>query len=264
MSENETRPAAEQQPAPEAAATDSEGPAAEQEAPAAQEARELGSVAVLTLAHNEPRDALDRSVRSSLAAGADQVVLVDDGSDEPVENVWGDQVELVRLEENRGIAAAGNAGIERVRCDWLARLMADDEMHPEKLELQLRFMSQVGAVASFHDHIELYPDGQFVERRYQGPADVSGALRHDNKFYGGTTLVRMDVVRELGPRDESLVYCHDWDWHARLGLRYPWAHLPEALVIRHMRDTGASARAARNSQEFNREFAVVHRRFRAR
>ncbi len=78
---------------------------------------------------------------------AGKVVIVDDGSTErstiaaldelaAIENV-----ELVRLPENRGIAAALNAGLENCAAEFVARMDADDVARRDRFAKQARFLA---------------------------------------------------------------------------------------------------------------------------
>lgn len=79
-----------------------------------------------------------------------QVLLVDDASDDDTLAVirhlaqkypsgW---IQILALERNCGAAAARNAGWERASQRYVAFLDADDSWHPQKIELQYRWMLQ--------------------------------------------------------------------------------------------------------------------------
>jgi rhamnosyltransferase len=89
-------------------------------------------VAVLSL-FNPPAEVVDRVRR--LQRQVDDVVVVDDGSPSPDEATFvqlADIAEVIRLGENRGIAAALNAGIQHARTlrdpAWLMTLDQDSEI----------------------------------------------------------------------------------------------------------------------------------------
>lgn len=75
-------------------------------------------VAVLSL-FNPPPEVIERVRR--LRRQVDKVVVVDDGSPSPDEGTFElleDMAQVIRLEENKGIAAALNAGIQHARALW--------------------------------------------------------------------------------------------------------------------------------------------------
>ena len=77
-----------------------------------------------------------------------ELLLVDDGNAEDTLNALRMQerrlgsafVHIISLPQNQGAAAARNAGWDAATQPYVAFLDADDTWHPQKLELQLRFM----------------------------------------------------------------------------------------------------------------------------
>ena len=75
-----------------------------------------------------------------------ELVLVDDGSrtDETIaeiDRIAGDpRVVLIRLDENKGISRALNAGLSHCRADLVARMDSDDTMLPARLQRQVAYM----------------------------------------------------------------------------------------------------------------------------
>lgn len=75
-----------------------------------------------------------------------EIVVVDDGSPEPVPDGLERQVPLrvVRHERNRGIPAARNTGLAAAAGGWVAFIDQDDEWRPWKLEEQWKLASAAG------------------------------------------------------------------------------------------------------------------------
>ena len=75
-----------------------------------------------------------------------EVVVVDDGNDEKeaseiraiVDGFVDSDIRLLRINQNGGLAAARNAGIEVSHGQWIVPLDADDKLDPRALELLLR------------------------------------------------------------------------------------------------------------------------------
>ncbi|WP_411722062.1 glycosyltransferase family 2 protein [Mycetocola sp.] len=93
------------------------------------------------------RRAVESVYRQSLVPN--QVVVVDDGSDDPatarcirdLQRDYGERGLLVlAFSSNRGPSAARNAGWNLASQDFVAFLDADDEWHDRKIELQLQVM----------------------------------------------------------------------------------------------------------------------------
>ncbi|MBT4289766.1 MAG: glycosyltransferase [Deltaproteobacteria bacterium] len=77
-----------------------------------------------------------------------ETIIIDDGSTDGTYNtisklIQNDQrFKLFRFQENRGIVAALNEGLEKCCGFWIARMDIDDIMHPDRLMKQLSFMTR--------------------------------------------------------------------------------------------------------------------------
>lgn len=107
----------------------------------------LPRISVVIPTYNRARGvvrAIDSVLRQT-APGC-EVIVVDDGSSDETPAVlanYGSQVRSIR-QENRGVSAARNVGIEAARGEWIAFLDSDDTWHQQKLELQLRACEELG------------------------------------------------------------------------------------------------------------------------
>ncbi len=93
-----------------------------------------------------------RAIRSALSQhDLGELILVDDGSTDDTVKVLeaaarsDGRVRVLRLPENRGPAAARNAGLEAARGEWVAMLDADDAFAPDRLARLCPFAVATGA-----------------------------------------------------------------------------------------------------------------------
>ena len=73
-----------------------------------------------------------------------EVIVVDDGSSDDTEEAvrpFRDRIDYVR-QQNQGLAAARNAGMQRSRGEYVAWLDDDDLFEPDKIGLQVAFMDR--------------------------------------------------------------------------------------------------------------------------
>jgi glycosyltransferase involved in cell wall biosynthesis len=70
--------------------------------------------------------------------GEVEAVVVDDGSREPVRLPADPRLQVIRLPESRGLAAALNAGARDARGQWLGHLDDDDRLLPHMAEASLQ------------------------------------------------------------------------------------------------------------------------------
>jgi GT2 family glycosyltransferase len=160
------------------------------------------------------------------------------------------EVDVVPLGENRGIAAAFNAGIEASAAEYVVLLNNDTEQDPGWLEALVRAAEdhpEAGFFASklvdFHDRTML--DGAGDAMRLSGlPYRLGHGERDGGRFdrpgyvFGAcaaAALYRRDMLDEVGHFDEDFVsYCEDGDLSFRAQLAgYRCFYVPGA-VIYHM------------------------------
>lgn len=119
-------------------------------------------VSVVIPFHNEVSLAL-RAAHSALNQldAQVEVILVNDGSDESVEQIdtltANDPRVLLIHQQNGGPASARNTGMDRARGSYIAFLDADDLFIPTKISRQLDLMRRHGAVFSHTSYYVSYP-----------------------------------------------------------------------------------------------------------
>jgi glycosyltransferase involved in cell wall biosynthesis len=166
-----------------------------------------------------------------------ELVVVDDGSTDETAAVlasYGERVRVLR-QDNRGPAAARNAGIAAARGELLAFLDADDGWHPRKLELQVERLAAEPAPGLVHCGMERIDGsgrtlGVATGGREGWIADT--ILRLEEGVIGppSTWLVPRRIVEETGGFDERLLSSEDWDLAYRIARRHPFGYVPLPLT----------------------------------
>lgn len=197
------------------------------------------SVSVVIPTHDRrsllPR-ALD-SVRAQTSAPG-EVVVVDDGStDGTTEMLLRDFPEVTLLEqEQSGVSAARNRGIEHCTGEWIAFLDSDDEWYPHKLE------RQHAALGAHPEALICHTDEIWMRRGTRVNPKKKHAKRGGSIFEHclplccispSSALVHRSVFGEVGLFDASLPACEDYDLWLRITCRYPVLYLDEPLVVKH-------------------------------
>jgi glycosyltransferase involved in cell wall biosynthesis len=193
------------------------------------------------------------------AAGTFDVVIVDDGSPEPIsaptrlrEDV---AVSLLRLERNQGIAAALNCGLRRIfelGYPYIGRLDAGDTVVAERFEHQIQFLDADPGCAAVSSFVDFMDARQQVLFRYRPPCKHNGILQrlHSNNclVHSGTTM-RGNVLREVGLYREDVPGAEDYELFLRMSRRYRLAVLPEVLTRCEYSLAGLTVTGRRRQQQ---------------
>ena len=157
-----------------------------------------------------------------------ECALVDDGStDASLEIARDCAARDARFEvlarPHLGLVAALNAGLERCRGRFIARMDADDVMHRERLAAQAAALDASPALAAVGCHTRLFPSaalgpGMRAYGRWLGSIDSAARVREEAfvecPVPHPTLMLRAEPLHELGYRE--LGWPEDYDLVLRL------------------------------------------------
>lgn len=171
---------------------------------------------------------------SSIAAQPDQpveVIVVDDCSSPPVSidpaTIGGLTVRIIRQPENRGPAAARNAGIMAAQTEWISFLDSDDWLLPSTLGARWRMATE--DQARKRDPLAFYACG-WIDVDQDARPLVSRMPRQGTNGRdfasgcwfspGSCVIMNARAIREADLlQDEALRRFEDFDWFLALGLK---------------------------------------------
>ncbi|GAC1438835.1 MAG: glycosyltransferase family 2 protein [Solirubrobacteraceae bacterium] len=200
------------------------------------------------------RELLEQMLPSLLAqrgAPPFRVLVIDNGSRDGTDRLHWPGVELLRLERNIGVAAALNRGVAaaagsefvallnndvELEPDWLARLVATLERHPEAA-------SATGKTLSFDARDTFDAAGDIL--MWSGAASHRGLGERDTGQYdepaavfgpcAGIALFRRSAFERIGGFDEDFfAYQEDTDWCLRAQLAGLGARYEPGAIAYHM------------------------------
>ena len=186
-----------------------------------------------------------------------EVIVIDDGStDDTIRTVrtFGDRIRCIR-QENRGPAAARNAGVAVARGKYIAFLDDDDIWYPRKLELQAPILDGdpnialvCGAGYAVHGE-KRTPLAWVLPSFAPSPSQVVQWFLAGNFIGMCSVLVRAATLRSNGVFEGRHSPCEDTDMWLRLASRgYRFAYLSEPTWEYRYHDTNFTSNSLRSRE----------------
>lgn len=230
----------------------------------------MKDLAVLIPAYNDQEGLLRTLASIREPDESFTVVIVDDGSADPVEvdpGLYKFKVVVRRLEENGGIVAALIHGWDYIASrgfSVLARLDAADLCRPGRLDRQYRMLSErsglalVGSDAVFRD---METGRAIFSTRL--PVDSEGVRRwmaFRNCFIHPTVMIRLDRVPPTLRYRRRYPHIEDYVLFAEIAEKHECANIAEPLVDCFVRESGISRSNDRRQLLSGLRFRVEHPR----
>jgi len=194
-----------------------------------------------------------------------EIIVVDDGSVDNggsiVENINNPKVRLIR-QENAGVSAARNKGIETARSELIAFLDADDEWLPTHLDsiIKLRDKYEAGIYATAY---LIYAEEGWIEKPnyrripkppWEGilPSYFKAAAYGAPPVWSSAACVPRTVFADVGVFKVGQRLGEDVDMWGRIAMKYPVAlsRTPGAVYRKDAGNRSCAARFRRDQDPF--------------
>jgi glycosyltransferase involved in cell wall biosynthesis len=169
-----------------------------------------------------------------------EVVVVDDGSDGKVvvdSDFFNGKAKLTILSmaKNSGITAALNYGLDYILAgdyEFVARLDSGDYACPNRLAVQLGYFKANPTVGLIGGSARFFWQGEdlFDVVKPATKEAVCRRLRFNSAFCHTTVMIRVAVLREVGPYSEDYPAAEDYELFWRISKRYDVANVKSVLV----------------------------------
>ncbi len=147
-----------------------------------------------------------------------EIVIINDGSNDGTEQVlrnYASKHKSIKLidQKNQGICAALNNGIEICSGKYIARMDSDDIMHPQRIELQVKFMEENPNISILGTAIQYIDLNGHLGRYHFYPksSSISSMIFHESPVAHPTAFVRKEVFLQIGNYRENLYPAEDYD-----------------------------------------------------
>jgi glycosyltransferase involved in cell wall biosynthesis len=188
------------------------------------------------------------AVASALAQTGcrNELVVVDDGNDEPVEpllaDLADDRVSVVRIEHG-GVAAARNAGMALVTTPYVRHIDADDVLTPDGTALLLAHATPDTIVhgATAECTVDLTPTGkQFGSTMAGDVVEACVLAQFDTRH---VSMLYPTAVASAVSWDPTIRVCSDRDYVLQCVERAPVVPIPDVVTHYRRHDASVSRRA---------------------
>tara|TARA_R100000008_G_C3532359_1_gene139985 strand:- start:136 stop:744 length:609 start_codon:yes stop_codon:yes gene_type:complete len=163
---------------------------------------------------------LGRCLRSCLAQkNADfEVIVVDDCSTDnslEVLESFKDEVRIISLDKNVGVAAASNIGIKNAKGQFIIRVDADDYVSDQMCNFMRTYLiHNKDAFCVSCDYILVNDHEEFIERKYADTENISCGI-----------MYRKDLLMQMGGYNGSFRHREEEELRKRIGEFYNIHHL---------------------------------------
>ena len=166
-----------------------------------------------------------------------ELIVVDDGSNDNTGELLGsfsDSRLKVCRQENRGVSAARNRGLDLAQGALLALLDSDDYFLPRKLSRQHAFMRETGYVVCQTDEVWIRYGREVNPMRKHAKPPVLSLEKALVMCLASPSCVMFtrEFLEDVGGFDETLPACEDYDLWLRTCLGHDLGLLPEKLTVR--------------------------------
>ncbi|GLR97792.1 MULTISPECIES: glycosyltransferase family 2 protein [Bradyrhizobium] len=210
-------------------------------------------------------EAIESALRQTY--GDFELIVVDDGSSdgtaEVVRRFGSEKIRYIRHEQNRGVSAAGNTGIQAATGDVIAHLDSDDFWKPEMLGRLVDVLNrypQLGAafcdvevvrgksVSSIVSSMRAFPG--LLASHAQSSSDVFLfssremylCLLEEVPIKPTAMLIRRDVLATLGGYKESWRSGEDWELYLRISKHFGFGYVNRKLATMRVLDDSTLSR----------------------
>jgi len=198
----------------------------------------MKKISVVIPVYNRP-DFVKEAIQSVLNQTYQNIelIVVNDGStDDTIQvlNQFGNKIKVIN-QQNKGVSAARNSGIENSSGTWIAFLDSDDIWLPEKLANQIKFFTNNPDSLICQTEEVWIKNGSRLYPKKKHKKKSGMIFEHCLPLCivsPSAVMIHKNLFDKIGTFDESLPACEDYDLWLRVSCKYPIFLLDEPLIIK--------------------------------
>jgi hypothetical protein len=169
-----------------------------------------------------------------------ELICVDDGSVDGTAEILSSYARAdsrIRVLSQRkgGIVAALNRGIQQSRCEFIARMDADDLAMPDRLRIQKSYLlnnPDTAVVGGAFQSIDARGEGFKLNQPPQSAEEVRHALPHGNCIAHPSVMMRKSILnRYVGPYRNHFPLAEDYDLWLRISVEQAVTNVPDVVLL---------------------------------
>lgn len=167
-----------------------------------------------------------------------EIIVVDDGSSDNTSTFIKNNYKSVKLikQNNLGVSKARNVGIKNSSGNWIALLDSDDEWEKNKLEVQIKSLSEYDYYSVCHTNEIWIRNGIRVnqkKRHQKYGGDIFDKCLDICRISPSSIIFKKNIIDEVGWFDEGLSICEDYDLWLRITANFKILFIDKPLVIKY-------------------------------
>jgi glycosyltransferase involved in cell wall biosynthesis len=177
-----------------------------------------------------------------------ELVIINDGSSDGTEKLifkyQDKRIKYLPNDGNKGIIFSLNRGIEESKGIYIARLDADDIALPDRIEKQVKFLSENAEFAMCGSYFRTIDSKGNLLKNVEFPSnntDAQSFLLLHNCFCHSAIMMRTNIAKDL-KYDEKFQVCEDYDLWYRISRTGKILNLPVFTTLYRVHDNNMSTR----------------------
>lgn len=182
-----------------------------------------------------------------------------DGTAEIIDGFSDLRIRLVHNDGNRGLIYTLNRGIELSRGRYIARMDADDEMAPERLQKQFELLESRPEIDLCSTFITIFNESGVIGKQNYGVSnnEIRAEMLFNSPLCHPAVMIRSEVFKQY-QFDAGFKYCEDYELFARMLMRHQAENIPHRLLKYRVSETSETSKGESHTEERYENLTRIH------